>query len=132
MISDLCNRRRRWTMSIPARPDHDPDLVIGDGLTAGREAEDLLEKVTAQRDHLLRRLLNAQADCPNCENREWGRPATLDAEGLQVLDRSRRKCSNCCHIRPNPEACQCRHKWITEEDGQPYCDISTTLCEVHP
>jgi hypothetical protein len=29
MVSDLCQGRRDWMMSIPARPDHDPDLVIG-------------------------------------------------------------------------------------------------------
>ena len=28
MVRDLCNRRRDWMMSIPARPDYDPDLVI--------------------------------------------------------------------------------------------------------
>lgn len=32
MINALCNRRREWIMSIPARPDHDPDLVIGASL----------------------------------------------------------------------------------------------------
>ena len=40
MVSDLCKRQgepgwRRWVMSIPARPDYDPDLVIGAGLRAG-------------------------------------------------------------------------------------------------
>lgn len=39
MVSDLCTRKRDWMMSIPARPDYDPDFVIGDGLLAGREAE---------------------------------------------------------------------------------------------
>lgn len=39
MISDLCRRRdeagkREWIMSIPARPDHDPDLVIAAALDA--------------------------------------------------------------------------------------------------
>lgn len=32
MISDLCHRKRNWTMSIPARPDYDPDLVISASL----------------------------------------------------------------------------------------------------
>ena len=37
MISDLCKPRRsegarEWIMSIPARPDYDPDLVISDSL----------------------------------------------------------------------------------------------------
>lgn len=28
MVCDLCQRKREWIMSIPARPDYDPDLVI--------------------------------------------------------------------------------------------------------
>lgn len=28
--------KREWTMSIPARPDHDPDLVIADALHAAK------------------------------------------------------------------------------------------------
>lgn len=37
MVSALCKPRgtegtREWIMSIPAQPDHDPDLVIGAGL----------------------------------------------------------------------------------------------------
>lgn len=38
MVSDLCARRREWIMSIPARPDHDPDLVIGEALRLARQA----------------------------------------------------------------------------------------------
>ena len=37
MVHDLCRSRadaqhREWLMSIPARPDYDPDLVIGAAL----------------------------------------------------------------------------------------------------
>lgn len=32
MVSDLCEGRRKWTMSIPVRPDHDSDVVIADSL----------------------------------------------------------------------------------------------------
>lgn len=32
IVNDLCHGRRRWTMSVPARPDSDPDLIIGDVL----------------------------------------------------------------------------------------------------
>lgn len=35
MVSDLCKGDRKWLMSIPARPDYDPDLVITKGLRAG-------------------------------------------------------------------------------------------------
>lgn len=37
-ISALCDGRIRWTMSVPARPDSDPDLVISDALQAAKEA----------------------------------------------------------------------------------------------
>lgn len=50
MVTNLCKPRytpnaREWTMSIPARPDHDPDLVIGAGLDAGRAALERLEEL---------------------------------------------------------------------------------------
>lgn len=32
VISDLCNGRTHWTMSIPARPDEDSDLVLASSL----------------------------------------------------------------------------------------------------
>jgi hypothetical protein len=32
LITELNNNRRRWVMSIPARPDYDPDIVIGTAL----------------------------------------------------------------------------------------------------
>jgi hypothetical protein len=36
MVSALCNGDRRWTMSIPAEPERDSDLVIGAALHAAR------------------------------------------------------------------------------------------------
>lgn len=57
MVRDLCKREgepgwRRWTMSIPARPDHDPDLVIAAALAAGEEAVAELARVKGERDRL--------------------------------------------------------------------------------
>ena len=37
MVSRLCKGEAKWTMSVPARPDEDPDLVIDQGLRAGDE-----------------------------------------------------------------------------------------------
>src|SRR5690606_19909199 len=34
VVSALCEGKREWFMSLPARPDHDPDLIIGDALLA--------------------------------------------------------------------------------------------------
>lgn len=55
MIVALCARRgsigaRDWMMSIPARPDYDPDIVIGDAL---RAAERLLRPRLGTVDVLL-------------------------------------------------------------------------------
>jgi hypothetical protein len=32
MIAALCSGERDWMMSIPVRPDHDPDCIIDDAL----------------------------------------------------------------------------------------------------
>jgi len=34
LINDLCQGRRTWTMSVPARRDYDPDLVLSDTVMA--------------------------------------------------------------------------------------------------
>lgn len=49
MVDALCKPRgtegaREWVMSIPVRPDYDPDIVIGDGLTVGKKALKRLEE----------------------------------------------------------------------------------------
>lgn len=63
MVADLCKRQgepgwRRWEMSIPARPGHDPDLVIGAALDAGDALLAEVDRLTAgvadavaERDH---------------------------------------------------------------------------------
>ncbi len=38
VVNALCDGSQRWTMSVPARVDSDPDLVISDALMAAREA----------------------------------------------------------------------------------------------
>jgi len=58
MVSALCSHpdskeSRKWIMSIPARPDYDPDLVITSGLMA---AEKQIDAITAERDEWKRRL----------------------------------------------------------------------------
>lgn len=47
MVSMLCKRERDWIMSIPARPNEDPDLVIADGLRAGMDALEELSRLKA-------------------------------------------------------------------------------------
>jgi hypothetical protein len=43
MVSALCDGSRDWIMSIPARPDHDPDLVIGEALRVADAMQEALE-----------------------------------------------------------------------------------------
>ncbi len=52
IVSDLCKprkhpERRDWVMSIPARRDHDPDLVIGDALLDAKRTLAALEIAVA-------------------------------------------------------------------------------------
>jgi hypothetical protein len=49
MVSALCKPRgtpgaREWIMLIPARPDHDPDLVIGEALAAAKKEIERLKE----------------------------------------------------------------------------------------
>jgi hypothetical protein len=53
MVSALCKPRgsegsREWVMSIPARPDHDPDIVIASALGAARHEIENLRAVINQ------------------------------------------------------------------------------------
>jgi hypothetical protein len=62
MVHALCRPRgskdgREWIMSIPARPDYDPDLVISDGLMAGRSAASELAQAQADVEALRVELL---------------------------------------------------------------------------
>ena len=45
MVNDLCQGRKKWIMSIPARPDVDPDLVI---TTALVKAKAFVENVSLE------------------------------------------------------------------------------------
>jgi len=62
MIHALCQPRgsagsREWIMSIPARPDYDPDLVITSGLRAAAKEIDRLAAEVDARDEVIGRLL---------------------------------------------------------------------------
>lgn len=55
MVVQLCRREREWVMSVPARHDYDPDIVIADGL---RVASDVLDNAAAA-DELIGELVRA-------------------------------------------------------------------------
>ena len=84
IVHELCDGTRRWTMSIPAREDYDPDLVISAAL---RDADDLLD----QNAELQRQLEEARSkvwkeaiavvwasELPP-EQEQWTRSAIVDA-----------------------------------------------------
>ena len=51
VLDELCEGKREWTMSVPARPDHDPDLIVGEALYRARlEIERLRNMEDASRE----------------------------------------------------------------------------------
>lgn len=57
MVVDLCQGRRDWMMSIPARRDYDPDLVIDASLQDVPALLSELDRLRAERDALNTSLL---------------------------------------------------------------------------
>lgn len=47
-VADLCTGKRRWTMSIPTRPNEDSDCVIADALGIASDAVVELRNLEAQ------------------------------------------------------------------------------------
>lgn len=68
MVHLLCHGDRKWTMSVPARPDHDPDLVIIAGLSA---AENEITRLAAEVERL-REALKREAEfrCRKCMRKQ--------------------------------------------------------------
>jgi len=93
MVSDLCHVKRTWTMSIPARPGYDPDLVIGQALRDAERMFTILSSDAEQRNGAVAgqgtALRNSTSD--DCEH-EW-----LPA-GEQVLDEAK-FCPKCRTVR---------------------------------
>lgn len=95
MVSALCQPKgtegaRNWTMSIPARRDYDPDLVIANGL---RLAKEEIERLENHRDELQKsvdfldgqvgKLASSLKEVTNCL-RNWVEIA--DEEDTRVYD----------------------------------------------
>lgn len=52
VVNDLCQGKRRWTMSVPAQPDSDPDLVISGALQLAMQELDRLRADNAVQSRL--------------------------------------------------------------------------------
>lgn len=48
VVSALCKREIEWIMSIPARPDKDPDLIISGALCAAKSQLATLQQANEQ------------------------------------------------------------------------------------
>lgn len=92
MIYALCQPRgsegsRQWIMSIPAREDHDPDLVITSGLMA---AEKQIATLTAERDRLAAE--NAAANATLDRLREVWEKYKTPRDDLPKIMRDKMEC----------------------------------------
>lgn len=70
VVSDLCHGRRRWTMSVPARPDDDPDLVIAGALDDAHRILSELQPAAPCR-------VCEGRGCDNCEMPRGAEPVEL-------------------------------------------------------
>lgn len=61
MVSALCQREREWILSVPARPDYDPDIVISSSLC---DIPALLDHIREQETQIaeLREAIQRMAD----------------------------------------------------------------------
>lgn len=115
MVSALCQPRgsaeaRSWIMSIPARPDQDPDLVISasladvpklleeiDWLLFALAANDSLLRDIRHRDarwhddELVRRVLERNSELLKGDRPSWLAPATGERNSNVIEDASRKE-----------------------------------------
>lgn len=69
---------KRWRWSIPARPDHDSDLIIADGLKTAMELAAQAAEVVAERDATIARVRELAEKLINAADPGDGpAPATL-------------------------------------------------------
>lgn len=115
MVRALCQPRgsegsRRWVMSIPAKEDYDPDLVITSGLMA---AEKEIDALTAERDRLV---------AENAELEYWKqgniRCASQLATANATLDRLREVVPECWYW-----CADCEKMTPPDEEDPGFCGV---------
>lgn len=88
VVSELCDGTRRWTMSIPVRPDDDADIVIGRALHESTKEITSLRAQLAAAEGQARgseaMLIQAQRDCDNAQNAELVALSQLAERDAQV------------------------------------------------
>lgn len=90
MVADLCNGRRKWTMSVPVQND-DPDIVIGLALNAAIDALRSAASSTRRSDKC-ESCGYVESHDPNCPNPKLALPKTvreaIDKVTERVMDAS--------------------------------------------
>lgn len=118
VVNALCDGSQRWTMSVPARVDSDPDLVISDALMAAREALSApAPAAAAVSDEWNRAIESAARVCDSRELRAHTKSAAacyrLCAQGIRALTRPAP-----ADAEPGPMArCTCA------TSGPDYCEV---------
>ena len=80
MVSDLCQGRKDWIMSIPVDEERDPDVVISKAIMAGMDAQ----AESDQRLELLKRFGEFICHHPDCVS--WQDDDYCDCGYLDLLD----------------------------------------------
>lgn len=93
MVFDLCKRegepgRRRWEMSIPARADHDPDLIIMAGLWG-------MDALVARVRELEAAIQTARADYEKVEQACRDLHRVVHLQAVEITESA----NECCELR---------------------------------
>lgn len=109
MVVALCKREREWMLSIPANPQRDPDIIIGDGLRAGRHALARAETLQRERDEAVTKikLLECELKIAWDNDVEYNQVCIERDEAIAAL-------------RKTISFCSCR--------GTGKCEVGCTLC----
>ena len=110
-VAAICNGTRRWTMSVPARPDEDPDLIIAGALGKSRamlaDYDELERKVRE-----LERIVTALESAMNPEDAS----AALRSRGGREMSEPI-FCGDCKTLRAHSGPCPVLHFY--ERPGGP-------------
>lgn len=126
MVGALCRPRgsanaREWIMSIPAKPDKDPDLVIADGLIAGREAletiahlEERVAELTKELDDALNERFTVDVNLRSQLNLVRRSRDAAQAEAKEAKRQEKRAWEHSLHWQDKLDAAQAEVKRLVE------------------
>ena len=89
-VKALCSGHERWIMSVPARPDDDPDLVIGGALWAAKNilkealAEHAMQEVQRLGQEIEQKIGCVNHDCDQCKAQPEQEPVAWRNAAIRV------------------------------------------------